>query len=264
VILAQEKYTGSIVASLPGENDSGEPDWEARVANPGLGLGEPGQLWLRVFCAKLDYQKDPRLGFVRPVTGVRVYAEERSGHIAEQETLSGHVLCNAKSGGRPGQHLFAVGGGFALSDTSSAAPIESHALLIGGDSEGWVAGADNRGIGETPGTLTVIATCLQLLRQRGLTPLDSLRIRVVSETYELLPGPDAVEHSVTCLESAGETSWAISGGFDVGFTENAPLPHVYESAPSEDGKSWLVGAINPPLAPEAEWGVYAVCLVEVH
>jgi hypothetical protein len=36
------------------------------------------------------------------------------------------------------------------------------------------------------------------------------------------------------------------------------------SRPSDDGKSWLVGAINLPLSPELGFDVYAVCLVEVH
>jgi hypothetical protein len=263
VSLAQMKYTGSIVASFPGHNDSGQPDWEAVVQNPGLGLGEPGLLSLSVACARLVYEKDRRLGFVRPVTGVSVQVVKRSGHLADQETLVGGVPCNTKPGLPPGRRLVAVGGGFALSGTSSAAPVASFPYGLHGRSDGWQAEVDNRGIGETPGRLTVFVNCARVLRQRGVAPLDYLYTRVVPEHYLLLPGPDVVEHSASCPEYEGEESWAISGGFSLGSNDAASPPHVYESAPSVDGKSWVVGAINPPLAPEVPFDVYAVCLVEV-
>jgi hypothetical protein len=253
VILAQEKYTGSIVSSYP-ESDY----WKATVVNPGLGLGEPGQLELTGTCVRLDHRKLPSDAH-GPVTGVSVITEEKSGHIAEQETLSGHVLCNPK----PSKQISVVGGGFALTGTSSAAPIESHLLILRNHDAGWVAGADNRGIGETPGTLTVYANCLRFLHERGQPALDSLFTRVVGPETYALSSDDAAQHGATCPEHEGETSWAVSGGFDLGYDPEADLPHVYESAPSDDGKSWLVGAVNPPLSPQVDLYVYAVCLVEV-
>jgi hypothetical protein len=60
-----------------------------------------------------------------------------------------------------------------------------------------------------------------------------------------------------------EKTWAISGGFSLGYDPAWGLPHVTESAASLGGDSWSVSAVNPPGAPEVDFDVWAVCLVEV-
>jgi hypothetical protein len=265
VILAQQKYTGSLLASFPEKDALGHEHWGAIVVNPGLGLGEPGQLALTVLCFRpiYEYQKHP--AHLGPLTSVNVIPKERDGYIGVQEDLSGHVLCTepAKNPRNTVGRLITVGGGFSLDHTSSAAPFESHMIMVKHDFVGWVAGASNLGIGETPGVLSVEAYCLDLRHGNG-TPVERLFTRVVGPVhYKLPPGPSVSQHFADCPALPYEKSWAISGGFSLGYDLAWGLPHVTESAASVDGGAWSVSALNPPGAPEVDFDVWAVCLVEV-
>jgi hypothetical protein len=200
VILAQQKYTGSLLASFPEKDEQGHEHWGAIVVNPGLGLGEPGQLALTVLCFRpiYAYQKHP--AHLRPLTSVDAIPKERDGYIGVQEDLSGHVLCTkpAKNPRNTVGRLITVGGGFSLANTSSAAPFESHMIIVKHDFVGWVAGASNLGIGETPGVLSVDAYCLELQHGHG-TPVERLFTRVVGPVhYKLPPGPSVRQHSADC------------------------------------------------------------------
>jgi hypothetical protein len=265
VVLGQDKYAGSLLGSFPEKDAQGREHWGAIVVNPGLGLGEPGELGLRVVCFRPINAYQPHPAQLGPVTSVDVIPKEMSGYVGEQDIMSRRTLCHKpiNANNTVGQ-LLMVGGGFSLDHTSSAAPYSSDIVISEGDLVGWVAGASNLGIGETPGVLNVTAYCLALQHGHG-TPDERLFTRVVGPVhYKLPPGPSVDQHSADCPGLPNEKSWAISGGFSIGYDLAWALPHVTASEASARGDSWSVSAVNPPGAPEVDFDVWAVCLVEVH
>jgi hypothetical protein len=263
VFFAQGKDTASLLASFPEKDKQGHEHWGAIVVNPGLGLGEPGQLALTVVCFRPIYAYQPHPAQLGPVTSVNVIPKERSGYIGVQEDRSGTVYCHKPVNSDTVGQLLMLGGGFSLLHTSSAAPFWSEMLTVKNDLVGWAAGASNLGIGETPGVLTVEAYCLALQHGHG-TPIERLFTRVVGPVhYKLPPGPSVGQHVADCPALPNEKSWAISGGFSLGYDLAWGLPHVTASAASLGGDAWSVSALNPPGAPEVDFDVWAVCLVEV-
>jgi hypothetical protein len=264
VLLSQDKFAGSLLASFPEKDAQGREHWGAIVVNPGLGLGEEGLLALTVVCFRPINANQPHPAKLGPVTSVDVIPKEMSGYIGVQEDRYGSVLCHKPVGSTTVGQLLMVGGGFSLDRTSSAAPFYSNIVELKNDLVGWQAAASNLGIGETPGVLNVTAYCLELQHGHG-TPDERLFTRVVGPVhYKLPPGPSVDQHSADCPGLPNEKSWAISGGFSLGYDLAWALPHVTASEASVRGDSWSVSAVNPPGAPEVDFDVWAVCLVEVH
>jgi hypothetical protein len=263
VELLQDKDTGSVVVSRPLGNG-----WDAEVANPGL-LGESGHLFVEAYCFRPVYHPVPSQGADAPVTGVSVAPVQETYAVNLQVKETRHALCK-KAG--PGYNAY--GGGFYITHSWSAAPFDSVAEWLGRPNEptvnprvsGWEAGVSNIGIGETPGLLTVDALCVKLLHQPGRPPLESLST-TVARSVVAVKDDDVGVATRTCPEGENFISYAIGGGFALGFNLAKALPHIARSFPVDTrgpDSAWQVLAVNPPTADATVLFAYAICLIEGH
>jgi hypothetical protein len=259
--LLQAKDPGSVVVSRPLGNG-----WDAEVANPPM-LGEAGNLYVDAYCFRPVYHPVPSQGADTPVTAVSVYPEQESYAVNLLVKERRHASCK-KAG------YNAYGGGFYITHSSSAAPFDSVAEWLGTANEptvnarvpGWEAGVSNIGIGETPGLLTVDALCVKLLHQPGRPPLESLSTTVKRRVVTVNSDDVGVATS-TCPEPEKSISYAIGGGFALGFNLAKALPHIARSFPVDTNgpvSGWQVMAVNPPTDDDRVLFAYAICLIEGH
>jgi hypothetical protein len=184
------------------------------------------------------------------VTGFVTSAPTKSGPLKAGVTERGTASCPAAGGSGAG--WFVTGGGFALGSAVTAYPVDSFAPSDGS----WAATAYNNGSG-IPGTMSVQADCMQLLRKAGARPITGIRLQTAVSPQVAVRHDQVASVSERC--PSGFT--VVSGGWwlDDEVIDANSAPHVIASR-ALNSRTWGVTVLNPPSgASPTAFAVLAVC-----